>query len=543
MKNKHIYIWLPLVIGLCIAVGVFIGNKFSLHSSIQIYRASDKLSTIFDYIDKAYVDSVDVNDLVEETIPSLISQLDPHSTYIPAEEMALTGDELDGHFSGIGVEFLIQSDTIAIVNVIQGGPSEAVGIVPGDRVVYVNDSLFVGGGLNNTKAFKHLRGPKDSQVKLGIKRNTSDTIITFTVTRADVPVKSLDAAYEIKKGIGYIKISRFGGTTYNEFITALAKLKKGGCTSFIIDLQQNGGGYLNAAVLMTNEFLAKDQLIVYTKGRTYTGEQVVADGSGSCQHDQVVVLIDEGSASASEIFSGALQDHDRGLIMGRRSFGKGLVQNQHVFKDGSALRLTVARYHTPSGRCIQKAYENGKKSEYSQDLVNRYLRGEMDNQDSIKLDNLPLFETTSGRPVYGNDGIMPDIFVPRDTIGLNSYYISLSNSGSIREFSFNYADTHRSELKKFKTWQEAQKYLSSQPLAYQLANYAVTKGIRKRPYLLEECRSILQMQLEAIIIRNLFSDEGFYSILNDYDILIKKAVEQIEKDKATPDAIAKQMYK
>ena len=544
MKNKHgVYIWLPLIIGVCIAVGVYIGNRFSEHSSVSAHRASDKLTTIFDYISKAYVDTVNVGDLVEETIPSIISQLDPHSTYIPAEEMALTGDELDGHFSGIGVEFIIQNDTIAIVNVVPGGPSEAAGIFAGDRIVSVDDSLFVGEGLTNTKAFKHLRGPKDSQVKLGIKRNQNDSIINLTVTRADVPVKSLDTAYEIKAGVGYIKISRFGGTTYSEFITAIAKLKKQGCKSFILDLQQNGGGYLNAAVLMTNEFLSKNQLIVYTEGRTHVRENVVADGSGSCQNDQIIVLIDEGSASASEIFAGAIQDHDRGLIMGRRSFGKGLVQTQHIFNDGSALRLTVARYHTPSGRCIQKAYENGKSDEYSKDLMNRYIRGELDNQDSIKVDNLPLFHTTAGRKVYGDDGIMSDIFVPRDTAGLNSYYINLANAGLVREFSFNYADSNREKLKKYSTWQEAYEYLSKQSLAYQLADYAVGKGIRKRPYLLEEARKTIQNQLEAIIMRNLYGDEAFYSIMNQDDVLISKALRLIEENKATPEAIAKQTYK
>lgn len=543
---KKPYIWLPLWIAIGIAVGIFIGNKFSVFSpsSIFVSGKGNKMDVLFDYISKSYVDTVNINELVEQAIPNIMDGLDPHSTYISAEDMALTGDELEGHFSGIGVEFMIQHDTIAIVNVISGGPSEAVGIMPGDRIVSVNDSVFVGKDISNIKVFKQLRGPKDSKVKLGIKRSNSKELLSITVTRADVPVSSVDAAYKVEDKIGYIKVSKFGGTTYNEFISAIAKLKSQGCESFIIDLQQNGGGYLEAANLMVNEFLNKGDLIVYTEGRSYPRQNFFADGSGTCKSNQVVVLIDESSASASEIFSGAIQDNDRGLILGRRSFGKGLVQNQFMFKDGSAVRLTIARYHTASGRCIQKEYEKGNYKAYSQDLTNRFLNGEFDNPDSIKTENLPLFYTVAKRPVYGNEGIMPDIFIPRDTIGQNSYYIKIVNSGTLREFTFQYADNNRDYIKKnYKTWENAYKYLSNQPLVDNLATYAESKGIRKRPQYIAESEKILKPQLIALIIRNLYGDEGFYPILLQDDIVMKKAVEILREKRAMPNSVKKGLYK
>ncbi|WP_108822375.1 S41 family peptidase [Dysgonomonas sp. Marseille-P4361] len=550
---KKVYIWLPLCIAISIAAGILIGNAFSSFSSNSslfspVKRfikggSNDKIETIFDYINKAYVDTVNVDDLVESAIPTIIAGLDPHSTYISAENMALSGDELDGHFSGIGVEFIIQNDTVAIVNVIPGGPSEAIGIIPGDRLVYVNDSLFAGNGISEEKIFKNLRGKKDTKVKLGIKRGNSKEILTFDVTRADVPVKTVPASYVLDKNIGYIKITKFGGTTYNEFISAIAKLQKQGCKSFIIDLQQNTGGYLEIARALSNEFLSAGDLIVYTEGRAYPREDIVADGNGSCKDIPLVVLIDEGSASASEIFAGAMQDHDRGLIVGRRSFGKGLVQSRHVFKDGSALQLTIARYHTPSGRCIQKAYTKGDRTDYDMDIINRYNRGEFDYRDSIKVDNLPLFHTKAGRPVYGDDGVLADVFIPRDTVGVNSYYLRVANSGTLREYAFTYTDNNREKIESFKSWQEAAKYLEQQPLVDLLADYANTKGIRKRPYLIEESRSLLQSQLVSFIIRNIYGDEGFYPLFQKDDLMIKEAVKLIKEGKVTPQAIREEKYK
>lgn len=545
-RNKGIYVWLPLCIALSIAAGIFIGNVFSVFSPIRGWignSGSNKLETIFDYINKSYVDTVNVDELMESAIPTIIAGLDPHSTYISAENMELTGDELEGHFSGIGVEFMLQNDTVAIVNIVPGGPSEAVGIIPGDRLVYVNDSLFVGKGLSEEKVFRNLRGKKDTKVKLDIKRGTSEKLLTFEVTRADVPVKTVPVSYIIDNKIGYIKVTKFGSTTYNEFISAIAKLKSQGCESFIVDLQGNTGGYMGAAIMMTNEFLPSGNMIVYTEGRSYPRENVFADGSGTCKDNQLVVLIDEGSASASEIFSGAMQDNDRGLIVGRRSFGKGLVQSRHVFRDGSALQLTIARYHTPSGRCIQKAYKKGDRTDYDMDLVNRYNRGEFDNRDSIKLDNLPLFHTLSGRPVYGDDGILADVFVPRDTVGINSYYLRVANSGALREYAFAYTEKNREMLKKYKTWQEADRFLATQPLVDNLVEYAYAKGIRRQPYLIQESRKLLQAQIESFIIRNLYGEEGFYSIFQKDDSILKEALKLIKENKATVSSIKAGRYK
>ena len=537
-SNKRIYVWLPLCIALSIAVGILIGNVFSVFTPVRkMFGGSNKLETIFEYVNKSYVDTVNVNELVEEAIPTILAGLDPHSVYISAENMAYSGDELEGHFSGVGVEFLIKNDTVNIVNVVPGGPSEAVGIIPGDRLVYVNDSLFVGKGLGEEKVFKTLRGKKDTKVKIKIKRDTSPDLIEFEVTRADVPVKTVPVSYMIDDKIGYIKVTKFGSTTYNEFITAIAKLKSQGCESFIIDLQQNTGGYMGAAIMMTNEFLANGNMIVYTEGRAYPRENVFADGSGTCKDNQLIVLIDEGSASASEIFAGAMQDNDRGLIVGRRSFGKGLVQNRFMFKDGSALQLTIARYHTPSGRCIQKTYKKGDRTDYDMDILNRYNRGEFSNRDSIKLDNLPLFHTLSGRPVYGNDGILSDVFVPRDTVGINSYYLRVANSGMMREYSFVYSAKNREKLKGYKTWQEAHRYLTTQPIVDYLVEYAYGKGIRRQPYLIEESRRLLQAQMEAIILRNIFGEDAYYPIAQKDDLIMKEAVKLLKSNKATPEAI------
>lgn len=545
-KSSKKYIWLPLCFAICIAAGILIGNYYASYNS-GVFRpfvgGNDKLNTIFNYINEAYVDSVEVGDLVENTIPSILEGLDPHSSYISAESMMLSGHMVEGHFSGIGVEFMIQNDTITIVNVIFGGPSEAVGIVPGDRIVTVNDSIYAGIGLTNDKVFRSLRGETGTKLKLGIKRSNSKELLHYTVTRAEIPVKSVDAAYEVAEGIGYIKINQFDINTHKDFITAIAKLKKEGCSSFILDLQQNGGGAMIAATMMAEEFLQKGEMIVYTEGRHYPRQVEYAKGQGSCTDNQLVVILDESSASASEVFSGAIQDNDRGLIVGRRSFGKGLVQQQHVFKDGSAIRLTVARYYSPSGRCIQKSYETGNYGGYEMDLLNRYKRGEMDSQDSIKFDHLPLFETKAGRPVYGNDGIMPDVFIPRDTTGINSYYIQVVNSGALREFAFNYAEQNREKLNEFEGWQQAVEYLNKQNLVAQLSIYAYqTKQIRQRPYLISEAYELMKDQLEALIIRYAVGEEGFYPVYLRNDKTVKKAVELIQAGKASPQAIKEKKY-
>ncbi len=543
-SSKRYFVWLPLWIAFGIVIGIIIGNGFSIFTSQKtIFSGGNKFDAVLQYINEAYVDTVNTDELVEKAIPGLIAELDPHSAYFSAKDMELMGDDLEGHFSGIGVQFVLRNDTIMVVSVITGGPSQAAGIRPGDRIVYVNDSLYAGKDMTNEKVMRSLRGAEGTDVKLGIVRLGNAKPIDITVRRGDIPVNTVDISYQPVEKVGYIKISKFGGTTTQEFISAISKLKKQGSESFIIDLRQNTGGYLNAAIDMVNEYLDKGELIVYTQGRAFKREDAIANGSGTSKKDQLIVLMDEGSASASEVFAGAIQDNDRGLIVGRRSFGKGLVQQQQKFTDGSALRLTIARYYTPAGRSIQKPYELGKSKDYNEDLMNRYLRGEFDSQDSIKQENEPVFHTLGGRLVHGNGGIMPDVFIPRDTVGVNSYYISVMNNGLVYEYAFMYTDKNRQRLEKFTNWKDMDAYLSYQPLVANLISLADTKGIRYRPYLVAECRNLLTLQLKANIIRNFFGDEGYYSMILQDDIVLKKAIELIQEKKAYPAAIKAQAYK
>lgn len=541
-SQKKITLWLPLIIGISIALGIFIGNTFSLFSSRNnLFDRGDKLEAILEYINDAYVDTVNIQELVESSIPGLVAGLDPHSAYFNSKEMEISGSDLEGHFSGIGVQFFILNDTITVVSVIPGGPSEAAGIQDGDRIIYANDSLLAGKGITNESVMESLRGTKGTSVKLGIKRYNKDKIININVERDDVPVNSIDVVFSPVTGIGYIKISKFASTTTSEFISALSVLKSKGAKSFIVDLRQNTGGYLQPAIDMANEFLDKGDLIVYTEGRAFPRKSSIAAGSGTCKEDQLVVLMDEGSASASEVFAGAIQDHDRGLIVGRRSFGKGLVQTQFPFKDGSALRLTIARYYTPSGRCIQKPYENGHTDDYSQDIMNRYLRGEFDSQDSIKLDHSIIYYTDGKRKIYGNGGIMPDVFIPRDTIGINSYYTKLSNSGAIYEYALHFTDENRDKLRTYKTWKDMYVFLENQPLVHNTAVFAEGKGVRKQAYLPSATQKLISKQVAAYIVRNFFGDNGYYPIILHDDIVLKQAISQIQANKALPAEIKKKI--
>lgn len=545
--NKRYFVWLPFWIALGVVVGIFVGNRFfqfdSKSNTIFKMGGGNKLDAVMQYINEAYVDTVNIQNLIEAAIPEVLAGLDPHSAYISAKDMELMGSDLDGHFGGIGVQFVLRNDTITVVNVVAGGPSQAVGILPGDRIISVNDTAFVGKDVTNEKVLRSLRGKTGTDVKLGIKRYNKDEILDITVERGEIPVNTVDVSYQPAEKIGYIKISKFGSSTHQEFLNALSKLKKQGSESFIIDLRQNTGGYLNAAIQMVNEFLDSDQLIVYTEGRSYPRANSYSNGSGTSKKDQMVVLMDEGSASASEVFAGAIQDHDRGLIIGRRSYGKGLVQDQQQFKDGSAVRLTIARYYTPSGRSIQKPYELGKSGDYNLDLMNRYLRGEFDSQDSIKQENTPVFHTDGGRSVHGNGGIMPDIFIPRDTLGVNSYYLTLHNNGLIYEYAFTYTDKNRQRLEKFKTPEELDAYLSYQPLISNMVSFAESKGVRYRPYLLNESRNLILTQLKANIIRNMFGDESFYPVVLKDDIVLNQAIKVLQDKMAAPAMVKKEEYK
>lgn len=540
MSTKNSSRFTPLLIAISVVAGILIGTFYAKHYNGNrlgiINGSSNKLNALLRIIDDQYVDTVKMTDLVEKAMPQILAELDPHSTYIPAQKLEEVNSELEGSFSGIGVQFTIQEDTIHINSVIAGGPSEKVGLMAGDRIVMVDDSLFVGEKLSNEKAMKHLKGPKGSSVKLGVKRSGVQELLDFTIVRGDIPQNTIDAAYMLDQQNGYIQISKFGRTTHIELLTAIAELSQKNCKGLIIDLRDNTGGYMEAAIRMVNEFLPEGKLIVYTKGRKYPRMEEYANGTGSCQKMPIVVLVNEGSASASEIFAGAIQDNDRGTIVGRRSFGKGLVQQPIDFSDGSAIRLTIARYYTPSGRCIQRPYKSGKDSKYEMDWINRYEHGEFFSKDSIKLNENLKYYTTLGRPVYGGGGIMPDVFVPQDTTGVSSYLIEVSNKGLILQYSFQYSDRHRQQLNAFKTQEEMLKYLRRQGIMDQFIRFADSKGVKRRNLLIHRSRKLLERYLYGNIIYNMLGRQEYIRFLNESDSTVQKALEILQKGEAFPKA-------
>ncbi len=532
-NNKHDYLWLPIAIAFSVIIGIVVGNRFSN----QRYTADSdrKLNTILNLIADDYVDdSVNINDLIEMSIPQILSKLDPHTVYFSAKDMKAAQEELNGSFSGIGISFQIYNDTITVIEVIPGGPSYKAGLLAGDRIVTVNDSTYVGEGVDANFVRSKLRGDKNTMVKLGIKRATSPKLLTFNVKRGDVPVNSVDAYYMIEPTTGYVKVNQFGSNTYNEFINALSTLKSDGAKRYIVDLRGNGGGYMEVAITMANEFLSENQLIVCTKGRFKRDDSMVySDGNGSFQDAEIVVLMDEYSASSSEIFAGAIQDNDRGLIIGNRSFGKGLVQKQFMLPDSSAIRLTIARYYTPSGRCIQKSYKEGEMA-YEKELLNRYSNGELFSRDSIKIDKSKIFETAHGRKVYGGGGIIPDIFVPRDTSGISSYYISVLNAGLIQQYAFHYVDVNRGKLKQMKDYKQFLRTLpSNDALINDFVDYATRKGVPARWYYINISRDLICSQLKALIARDVFGSNAYYPIINKTDNVIEVAIKSLNKHKAS----------
>lgn len=543
MKNNNTR-FIPFLLAICliagIAIGTFYANHFSGNKLGIINTSSNKLNALLRIIDDQYVDTVNMGELVEEAMPQILSELDPHSSYIPAKDLEAVNADLKGSFSGIGIQFTIQNDTIHVNSVIQGGPSEKVGLMAGDRIVEVDDSAFVGKIVTNSEAMKRLKGEKGSKVKLGVYRPGEKDLLHFTVIRGNIPVKSIDAAYMINEKVGYIKVNKFGETTYPELLIALAKLNQKNCEGLIVDLRGNTGGYMAAAIQMVNEFLPNNRLIVYTQGRKSPREDYNSNGTGSNQKMPLVVLVDEGSASACEIFAGAIQDNDRGTIVGRRSFGKGLVQQPIEFSDGSAIRLTIARYYTPSGRCIQKPYEKGKESEYELDLLTRYEHGEFFSADSIKQDETEVYHTRLGRPVYGGGGIMPDIFVPQDTTGMTSYFRMAANRGLIIRYTFDYTDQNRSTLQKYDTPEKMEAYLKGQNLLNKFAAWAEKKGLKRRNNLMMKSRRLFEMSLYGNIIYNMLGMEAYVEYLNESDKTVLKAVEILEKGESFPQAPAPQ---
>ena len=537
MASKSNNRFIPLIIAVSVVIGILIGTFYAQHFAGNrlgiINGSSNKLNALLRVIDDQYVDTVDMTDLVEKAMPQILAELDPHSVYIPAQNLEQVNSELEGSFSGIGIQFTIQDDTVHVNRVIKGGPSEKVA---GDRIVRVDDSLFVGKTLNNERAMRTLKGPKGSEVKVSVKRMGEPELLDFLIVRGDIPQNSINAAYMVTDDFGYIQISKFARTTHIELLNAIAQLLHQQCKGLIIDLRDNTGGYMEAAIRMVNEFLPEGQLIVYAEGRKFPRTQDYANGTGSCQRMPLVVLVDEGSASASEIFAGAIQDNDRGIIAGRRSFGKGLVQQPIDFSDGSAIRLTVARYHTPSGRCIQRPYANGNDSQYDRDWITRYEHGEFFSKDSIKLNEDELFETSLGRPVYGGGGIMPDVFVPQDTTGVSSYLIEASNRGLIIRFSFHYSDSNRPKLESFEDNQQLLKYLKSQNVVEQFIRYAEGKGLKRRNLLIQKSRKLLERHVYGNIIYNMLGQEEYIRYINTEDATVKKAIEILENGEAFPTA-------
>ena len=537
MKSKYV----PLIIAVALSVGVYVGFFFAQRQQsgvIDIFDSSSdnflqsKTSALLNMIESQYVDTVDLAQIEEKILPEVIKMLDPHSSYISAKDIEEVNSDLSGSFSGIGVQFNLQNDTIYVVDVIRGGPSEKAGLLAGDRIVEVNDTVFVGKEINNEKVIKKLRGKKHTNVKLGIKRRNTKELLYYNVVRDDIPVHSVEVAYMITPQIGYILVSKFGAKTYSEFLTAIAKLKNQGASEFIVDLRGNSGGYLDAAINMINEFLVRGQLIVYTEGKSYPRSEAIANGVGSCKTDPMVVLIDEFSGSASEIFAGAIQDNDRGLIIGRRSFGKGLVQQQIPFSDNSAVRLTVARYYTPSGRCIQKPYEMGNSEDYEKEILNRYEHGEFYSQDSIKQQDSVRYKTLNGRIVYGGGGIMPDVFVPSDTSDITPFFTKLVNHGVIYKFALNYSDENRALLKSKKDWEALEYFLDEKNLIAELVQFAQKREIVANSAELKKSERLIKRQLYAYIARNTFGEEDFYRVLNRTDVCVQTAISRLnDKEK------------
>jgi carboxyl-terminal processing protease len=519
-------------------IGFLIGNVVSSQANAQRSNlqncklfglsTSSKIDQLLSILEAGYVDAINMDSLREEVAKEVIKNLDPHSAYIPKEDLEMVNSELSASFSGIGIQFSIQNDTVQVVSVISGGPSEGIGILAGDKIVTVNDTSFTGKTVTNERVMHALRGPKNTKVNIGIMRNGTKDVINFTITRGDIPVHSVDAYFIISHQdtkIGFVRVSRFAENTYNEFITALSHLKAQGATAYIIDLRENSGGYMDQAIRMANEFLSRGDMIVYSEGRAYSRYEAKADGTGRFQHDKLVVLIDNFSASASEIFAGAMQDNDRGTIVGRRSFGKGLVQQQIPFEDGSAIRLTVARYYTPAGRCIQKPYKMGEQENYHQDLMERFEHGEFFSADSVHFADTTTYYTKKGRKVMGGGGIMPDVFVGRDTTLYTAYFNQVVNLAYTYQFAYQYTDRHRKELNQYKTWQELEKHLLDINWVNDFVAFAKSKGIEPNAEQLSISRPLLVRIVNAYIVRNILNDEGFYPLFERDDDITKKAVE------------------
>lgn len=526
--------FLPLIAIAIFIGGIIIGIRFqasNLDRQYTLMQRWNKLTTVLNIIDKEYVDPINRKEIEEKNIEYTLKSLDPHSVYIPASQMKEVNEPLEGNFDGIGVTFNMINDTVIVINTIPGGPSERVGVMGGDRIITVNDSVIAGINIPQDSVVKLLRGKSGTKVKVGIQRVDERKLIPITITRGKIPIKSLDIAYMSTPDIGYIKLSRFSKTTSEEFHSAAEKLLSEGMGSLILDLRDNSGGYLDQAYEIANEFIEAGKLIVYTEGKARERYNLKANRKGILKHVPVVVLINEGSASASEIVAGAIQDNDRGYIVGRRSFGKGLVQEPITFSDGSGIRMTVARYYTPTGRSIQRPYDKGD-DDYYMELMRRYEHGEYSQVDSIKQNDSLKYITPEGRIVYGGGGIMPDIFVPIDTTGYNEYYRTVSRKNLIYKFAIYYSDKHRKRINSSKTIAELKKQLHNRGIVTQFVDYAAEQGVSGTEEDIKQCWRILDAQIKAYIGRSTpLDNDGFYPFLEPIDKTIQVAKKTLEEKK------------
>jgi carboxyl-terminal processing protease len=530
--SKKIQWKIVIFILISLIAGFFAGNFFSGKSlSRKLFlNKKNKMDLVLDIINEEYVDTINIKDVIENAIPKIMGELDPHSDYIPAGSLESLKESMDGHFAGIGIEYAYYYDTLVVTYLTRGGPAEQAGILAGDRIIAINDSIYAGENFSTEKIENVMRGKVGTSIKLSILRNNPEEVKDFKIIRSYIPAKTVKAAYDLENGTGIIKIAEFSHTTYDEFINAIARLKN--CTSLILDLRSNKGGAFDDAVKICNEFLSKGNIIVFAEGKSFPREIVYADGSGTLQNCKIAVLMDEISASASEIVAGAVQDNDRGLIIGRRSFGKGLIQNQIELSDGSALRLTIARYFTPSGRNIQRRYEMGKAEEYNKEWLNRFVtEGFAEVNSEIAADTSIVYYTSNGRKVYGGGGIVPDIYVQMDTSELTSYYLKLQSNDIFREYAFEYADTNRELLKQFGDYREMLNYLSSQNLLQEIVLFAENKGIKRRSNLIRISSRQILNETYAYILQNFFGEEVMYYTLLSNDTTVRRAITALQSDK------------
>jgi len=529
-NNSLRSIYLPLIVAVSLSAGLlagfFLPGRSSNVAPAGIRSKPDKIPMMLNVIKSNYVDTVDITSLEESAISAILKKLDPHSVYIRARDLKRANEPLQGNFDGIGITFNLLTDTILVISTIPNGPSEKAGLQAGDKIIYVNDSLVAGKGISDEEAMGMLKGPRGTVVRLKILRKGIPDLLCFDITRGKIPIHTVDVAYMVNETTGYIKINNFALTTYEEFQAGMKELLAKGMKKLIIDLRNNPGGVMEAAIQIANQFLAKDELIVYTQGRAFPKSEARATGNGLFPEGDLVILIDEYTASASEILAGAIQDNDRGTIIGRRSFGKGLVQEPVMFPDGSAMRLTVARYYTPSGRSIQKPYNMGNEK-YYEEFYNRLgMHGEMFAEDTVNNKNLPKYHTAAGKVLYGGGGIMPDIFVPVDTTGISRYFMTVRNS-LIYRFALNYTENNRETLKQFNDVKSLENFLDKEGLLGKFVQFAEANGVKRDPEGLKISGKIIEIQLKAYIARNILDNKGFYPVWEKLDTTLKYAADYV----------------